>query len=123
MDIFNNREIDVPEQFSLDSLNVDNVAYTEHQLHLQFRYYKKSDNQFFDYKKVYYTDYKHDAKSKNAKGYKNANGKGKVQVWLEELNNEELAEVQSDVVEISQTKFKDKWHHDKRSVVKALDEE
>lgn len=118
MDIFNNREIDVPEQFSLDSLNVDNVPYTEHQLHLQFKYYKKSDNQFFDYKKVYYTDYKHDAKSKSASGKR----KSKVKVWLDSLDNEQLAEVQSDVVEMSRSEFKSKWNKDKRSVVNSLSE-
>lgn len=123
MDIFDNREIDVPEQFELDSLRIKNMPYTVHQLHLQFRYYEKPDSQFFDYKQMFYVDYKAEAKSKNARGNSNHKGKGKIKSWLDSLSNDDLSEVQSDVNELSVRKFKAKWNKDKRYVVKSLNEE
>lgn len=58
----------------------------------------------------------------NAKGHKNAKGKGKIQVFINNLNEEELKNIKYDIKNLTVRKFKSKWNMTKRLVVSAVEE-
>ena len=57
----------------------------------------------------------------NAKGHKNHSGKGKNQIWVLSLNNDELAELKLDIENMTVRDFKDKYNKTKRLVAKAVE--
>ena len=121
MNIFNNFQLTIPEQEDIEAFDIKNLPYTERELHLQFRYYKESGDKFFDYKKMFYMDYKREVKSQNAKGFQNAKGKGKIQKFISNLSSQKLVELQKDVDSLSVRKFRDKYNLTKRHVQEALE--
>lgn len=57
-----------------------------------------------------------DNSSKSKANNTNAKGKGKVQLWIDGLSNEQLEEVKQDLNDLSIRKFKDKYGYNKRYI-------
>lgn len=121
MNIFNNFQMTIPEQEDIEAFDIKNLPYTERELHLQFRFYKESGDKFFDYKKMFYEDYKREVKSENSKGNKSKLGQGKIQNFINSLSSQKLVELQEDVNSLSVRKFRDKYSLTKRYVQEALE--
>lgn len=117
LSIFENHVLDNAKHVNLEDyamFDVKDIPYDEHELHMQFRYYDKPTNQFFDYKKMFYEEYKNESKGRKRHS--------KVQQWVESLSDERLVEMKSDIADLSVRKFKDKWGQEKRSVRKYFEE-
>lgn len=113
--------MNIPEQEDIEAFDIKNLPYTERELHLQFRYYKESGDKFFDYKKMFYEDYKREVNSENSKGNKSKLGQGKIQKFINGLSSQKLVELQEDVNSLSVRKFRDKYSLTKRYVQEALE--
>lgn len=105
----------------LDDYNVSSNPYTKAQLVLKFKDYDVSEAMkqqgaidIPNYKKLIY-DTHITSSRKNARA-----GKGKAQLWVATLSEDELAEVKEDLDKLSVRKFKAKYKQDKRQVEKAI---
>lgn len=120
MNIFNNFQMTIPEQEEIEAFDIKNLPYTERELHLQFKNYKEFGDKFFNYKKMFYEDYRYVVKSNASKGNHGLKGKGSVQQWVRALSDEGLEELHEDVDNLSVRKFKAKYDKTLVSVKKAL---
>lgn len=57
----------------------------------------------------------------DSRGNKYAKGKGKIQIFVSNLNEEKLNEIKDDINELSVRKFKAKWDMTKKSVISAVE--
>lgn len=110
----------IPEQEEIEAFDIKNLPYTERELHLQFKNYKEFGDKFFNYKKMFYEDYRYVVKSNASKGNHGLKGKGSVQQWVRALSDEGLEELHEDVDNLSVRKFKAKYDKTLVSVKKAL---
>lgn len=115
---------DVATMKELEAYNVVSHPYTMAQLVLKFKDYDtmqaiKTQNALnvVNYKAKFYDTHIKEANSQN--GAKSA-GKGKVQVWINSLDEAELAKVTEDVQTMSQRKFKEAYGKTQVTVKKAL---
>lgn len=60
-------------------------------------------------------------RSTASKGNENKKGKGKIQQFINNLNEEELNKVKNDIDKLSVRKFKAKWDMTKKSVISAVE--
>ena len=115
----------VPEQSVLrdvSDFNVTTMPYTENELKRKFKDYspEKAVQKGFkpNYKVLIYDKYISEVKKSNGA---NRAGKGKVQVWLNGLSEDEFESVKQDVNELSRSQFKAKYNKTNTSVKKALE--
>lgn len=115
---------DVATMKELEAYNVVSHPYTMAQLVLKFKNYDtmqaiKTQNALnvVNYKAKFYDAHIKEANAQN--GAKSA-GKGKVQTWINSLDEAELAKVTEDVQTMSQRKFKEAYGKTQVTVKKAL---
>ena len=115
----------VPEQSVLrdvSDFNVTMMPYTENELKRKFKDYspEKAVQKGFkpNYKVLIYDKYISEVKRSNGA---NRAGKGKVQIWLNGLSEDEFDSVKQDVNELSRSQFKAKYNKTNTSVKKALE--
>lgn len=106
-------------QRELEAYNVTSVPYTVEQLTLRFKNYDttKVITGVINYKALFYDMYISSVRSASAE---KRQGKGKIQVWVNGLNTQEVRDVKKATNELSRAKFKDAYGFDKRQVIKAL---
>ena len=101
----------------LADYNVTSEPYTFNEMKLHFKDWKAFG--VHNYYEIY-DRYRREVKVNN--GAKKA-GKGKIQIWVNSISDEELEQVKKDANDLSIRKFKSKYGKDKRQVVKALSEQ
>lgn len=105
-------------EHDLSDFNVTLMPYTDNELKLKFKDWDTSFGKGFgkpNYGKIIYEQYFNEVKANNRRG------KGKVQIWLSGLSEDETKLVKQDAEDLSRAKFKSKYGKDKRAVVKALE--
>lgn len=119
--IFNESKLPDNVERQLADYNITDEIYSPDRLRLAFKAYddelaiKKGFRPM--YKALFYDKHIKDMNAQN--GAKKA-GKGKVQVWLNSLDEAELAKVTEDVQTLSRAKFKEAYNMTNTSVKKAL---
>lgn len=115
--IFNSLELPANVSADLDVFNVRSEMHNEHELAMAFKEYPYMDAIRKGFNADYRTFYTDEISKVNSKS---AKGRGKVQVWLDSLNEAELAKVTEDVQTLSRAKFKEAYNMTNTSVKKAL---
>ena len=96
----------------ISDFNVTLMPYTDNELKRKFKDWSMGDKFGKDGYHSYgfiYKDYCDEVQMNNAKGNANAKGKGKVQMWLLSLSDDELKAVKDDVDKLSRSEFKAKY--------------
>lgn len=117
-EIFAKTELSTGVAQTVSEFNVRLDKYSEHELKMQFKNFPSSDAIVNGFKPNYKKFYDDEIAITNGAKFR---GKGKTQLWVNSLSDEELAELKADTY-LSRAKFKAKWSKDKRQVVKALAE-
>jgi len=117
MKLFNEELPNAETRKQLEMFDVVSTPYTPERLALAFKDYDDSKvlNGMVDYKSLLYKKHVSEVNGSNKKG---KTGGGKVQKWIDSL--EDKTEVRTDVEELSVRKFKAKYGMEKKNVTKAL---